>query len=87
MTKEQLEVIIAVIAGTQAGIVALVGALKTAGAIGDVETIAAQIERSAAAVGADVKNREVIQMTLRHLVSGLRGRKTDADEEIRRLLH
>ncbi len=87
MTKEQLDVIVGLIAGTQAGVIALVGALKKTGAIQDIEAIAGEMERAGAAVDVGVRNRELIQMALRHIATGLRDPRLNPAEEISRLLH
>ena len=88
MTKEQLETIVGLIAGAEFAMIAIIGALKEAGVVTSVGAIATHIERSAASVPAEVRNRELIQVVLRHVSIGLRhSNLIESSDEIGRLLH
>ena len=84
MTKEQLDVIVGLIMGTEVAIMALVDALKNGGVQIDKGEIAAHFDRSAVANESDQK---LVAMVLRHIASGLRHTETNAADEISRLLH
>ncbi len=84
MTKEQLDVIVGLITGTEVAILALVDALKLTGLSIDKSAIAAHFERSAMANEGDQK---LTAMVLRHVASGLRQGGIDPSAEISRLLH
>lgn len=87
MTKEQLETIAGMIAGTQMAIVTLVDVLKNCGVSIDRSEVAAHFDRDAIGLSAEMRNRELVAMVLRHTAIVLRGDKVNSAEEISRLLH
>jgi hypothetical protein len=87
MTKEQLDVIVGLIAGTQTAIIVLAAALKHNGVPLDLGALAAHFDRSAEAVPTGARNQKLISMVLRHVATGLRDPGVNPAEEISRLLH
>ncbi|MEX0732880.1 MAG: hypothetical protein WED00_05865 [Aquisalimonadaceae bacterium] len=87
MTKEQLEVIVGLVAGVETAIVTLAKGLEAQGVIRDSQSLVTLFEDQAAALPNDVRNKELIALVLKHVATGLRGEGHDPGPEIARQLH
>ena len=87
MTPQQLQAIVGLMAGMQTAIVHLYNALCAKTGISQ-EDLATSFEETAAAIPAEMTNREAIQVVLRQVASGIRnsGAGKEWEQLISRLL-
>lgn len=89
MTKEQLEMLVAMYAGQNAAIVHLAMLFSELSNI-DKEVVAGSFKATANLLGDDIKNKEIIAMVLNQVVRGIETSGKSGDEQmeqIRKLLH
>jgi hypothetical protein len=88
MTDQQLQTIVALMAGMQTSIVHLSNLLAATEKISH-EDIAASFEVTADKIPDEVKNKQLIQLALRQVASGIRNSQAGAEWQdlISRLLH
>lgn len=88
MTKEQLDVIVGLLAGMQTAIVHLSNIICVRTGV-TPEDLATSFEETAEAIPAEARNRELIQLALRQVAAGIRGSGAGPEWErlISRLLH
>jgi hypothetical protein len=86
MTKQQLELIVGMIAGLELAIVHVCRVLESKGVAAD---LAPSFLATADALAPNVRNREQIAMVLRHIAGGLRSADAPSGfgEELRKLLN
>jgi hypothetical protein len=83
MTKEELNAVAALMSGVQLSIVHLANLLAESASI-TKEDIAASFEETAERVPGGVKNKEIIQTSVRQIAAGIRN--SSAGEEWEKLL-
>ncbi len=88
MNPQQLQVIVGLMAGMQTAIVHLSNMLSYKTGISR-EEMAISFEETAAAISAEVNNRELMQLALRQVALGIRnsGAGEEWEQLISRLLH
>lgn len=88
MTDKQLQTIVALLAGTQLAIVHLSNTLCQKGGINH-DDLAQSFEQTGENIPESVANRELQQMILKQIASGIRNSSAGPDYEslIQRLLH
>lgn len=88
MNKEQIEAIVGLLSGMQTAIVHLsnVICIRTGAT---QEDLATSFEETAEAIPAEVRNRELIQISLRQVAAGIRNSGAGAEWEqlVSRLIH
>ncbi|AXC64877.1 TPA: hypothetical protein ACGAD2_005228 [Salmonella enterica subsp. enterica serovar Newport] len=90
MTKEQMETIVAMLAGQQAAIIHL-SILFAQHAGTDKESLADSFRENARLLGAQTRNKEVISLVLNQIASGISASTPETHEsiknQIKNLLH
>lgn len=88
MDKAQLETVVGLLSGMQTAVVHLSNVLCLHTGI-TPEDLATSFEETGAAIPAEVRNRELLQIVLHQVASGIRGSGAGAEWErlISRLLH
>ena len=88
MTEKQLQTIVALLSGTQLAIVHLSNIIRHQHGISP-EEIASSFEQSGENIPSNVADRDLIQMVLRQIASGIRGSSAGPEYEalLSRLLH
>ncbi|WP_328184677.1 hypothetical protein [Marinobacter sp. OP 3.4] len=84
MTDKQFKAIVGLISGLETAVVVLADAMQKQGAIKDVEGVADVFEQQIQALPDD---QEMVELVLKHVVSGLRHADHDPSTEISRVLH
>ena len=87
MTKDQLQAIVGLLTGTQAAVTHLANVLCNKVGISH-ENLAKSFEETASAVPAETLNRDLIQVSLRQVASGIRDtRNQEWEKALDRILH